>query len=324
MEYLSFIFSALLVIYSGMKLSEYGDVIASKTSLGQSFVGVTLIALFTSLPELISSIGSVTIVDAPDLAMGNVYGSNMFNMLIIFILDAIFKKDSIFKDVSLSNFVTAIFAVLLSTVSILGFILDITFMSYISVVSIGIFLIYMLSMYSAYRSIEKSEPESEEALIDVSLKKALFMFAFMATIIVFAGLLMSKSADVIAETSGLGRTVVGSFLLAVITSLPEVSACIGAVKVGAVNMAIGNLFGSNVFNMTIIPVADIFYTSGNIFKNINSIHLFSAVSSGIVVLIAMLGVKQDKLSKFRFGHISLYSVYILLFYILYSAVVMRG
>lgn len=324
MEYLVFIFSAALVIYSGVKLSEYGDVVAIKTSLGHSFVGVTLIALFTSLPELISSIGAVTVVNAPDLAMGNVYGSNMFNMLIIFLLDALFKKDSVFKEVSLSNFVTAIFAVLLGSVSILGFILDVTFLGYMSAISVLIFIIYILSMYSAYRSIEKTEPESEEVLVDISLKKALFMFGVMATIIVFAGLLMSKSADTIAQTSGLGRTVVGSFLLAIITSLPEVSACIGAVKVGAINMAIGNLFGSNVFNMTIIPVADIFYTSGNIFKNVSRLHLFSATASCIVVLIAMLGIKQDKLSKFRFGHISLYSVYIILFYVLYFVILTRG
>ena len=324
MDYIIFIFSAVLVIYSGIKLSEYGDLIAIKTSLGHSFIGVTLIALFTSLPELISSIGSVTIVKAPDLAMGNVYGSNMFNMLIIFFLDALFKKDSVFKEVSLSNFVTAIFAVLLGSVSILGFIMDVTFLEYMSVVSIAIFVIYILSMYSAYRSIEKVEPEAEEKSVDIPLKKAIFMFGLMAIIIIFAGLMMSKSADEIAQTSGLGRTVIGSFLLAVVTSLPEVSACIGAVKVGAVNMAVGNLFGSNVFNMTVIPVADIFYTSGNIFKNVNSIHLFSATSSCIVVLIAMLGIKQDKLSKFRFGHVSLYSVYILMFYVLYFVVLTRG
>lgn len=324
MYFLLFIVASILVIYSGIKLSDYGDVIATKTPLGHSFVGVTFIALFTSLPELISSIGSVTIVDAPDLVFGNVYGSNMFNILIIFLLDAIFKKDSVFQSVSLSNIVTASFAILLPLVSAFGFLLNIKVFGLINLVSLAIFVIYLLSMYSAYRTIDMSDSSVEKDEQSISLNKAVFMFMVMASIIVFAGLLLSKSADAIAESTGLGRTVVGSFLLAAVTSLPEVSACIGAVRVGSPNMAIGNLLGSNVFNVTVIPVADIFYTRGDIFAASSKVNLTAAISSAIIVIIAVLGIQQDKLSKFRFGHISLYSVYILLFYVVYSVIIVRG
>lgn len=324
MYFLLFAISAFLVIFSGIKLSKYGDIIASKTPLGHSFVGLTFLALFTSLPELISSIGAVTIVDAPDLVFGNVYGSNMVNIFIIFILDALFKKESIFQSVSLSNIVTASFAILLPLVSTLGFLLDIKMLSSFSVVSLAIVIIYFLAMYSAYRTIDMGDLVVEDEDVGISLNRAVFMFMFMASIIVFAGLTLSKSADEIAISTGLGRTIVGSFLLATITSLPEISACIGAIKVGSPNMAIGNLFGSNVFNVTIIPIADIFYKNGDIFNAADKINLFSAISSAIIVLIAVLGIQQDKLSKFRFGHISLYSVYILLFYMLYSTIIIRG
>ncbi|MBZ4672221.1 MAG: sodium/calcium exchanger rane region [Deferribacteraceae bacterium] len=324
MYFALFAISAFLVIFSGIKLSKYGDVIASKTPLGHSFVGVTFLALFTSLPELISSIGAVTIVDAPDLVFGNVYGSNMFNILVIFFLDALFKKDSVFKSVSLSNIVTASFAILLPLISAFGFLLNIKLFGVISGISLAIFIIYILSMYSAYRTIDMSDSEIEDEGMEISLNRAVFMFMFMASIIVFAGLLLSKSADEIAAVTGLGRTVVGSFLLALVTSLPEVSACVGAIKVGSPNMAIGNLFGSNVFNITIIPIADIFYKKGDIFTAASKINLIAAISSAIIVLIAVLGIQQDKLSKFRFGHISLYSVYILLFYVVYSTIIVRG
>lgn len=324
MYFLLFAISAFLVIFSGIKLSKYGDVIASKTPLGHSFVGVTFLALFTSLPELISSIGAVTIVDAPDLVFGNVYGSNMVNIFIIFILDALFKKDSIFQSVSLSNIVTASFAILLPLVSTFGFLLDIKMLSSFSAVSLAIVIIYFLAMYSAYRTIDMGDLVVEDEDVGISLNRAVFMFMFMASIIVFAGLTLSKSADEIAISTGLGRTIVGSFLLATITSLPEISACIGAIKVGSPNMAIGNLFGSNVFNVLVIPIADIFYKNGDIFNAADKINLFSAISSAIIVLIAVLGIQQDKLSKFRFGHISLYSVYILLFYMLYSTIIIRG
>ncbi|MBC7196773.1 MAG: sodium:calcium antiporter, partial [Deferribacterales bacterium] len=265
-----------------------------------------------------------TIVDAPDLVFGNVYGSNMFNILIIFFLDALFKKDSVFKSVSLSNIVTASFAILLPLISAFGFLLNIKLFGVISGISLAIFIIYILSMYSAYRTIDMSDSEIEDEGMEISLNRAVFMFMFMASIIVFAGLLLSKSADEIAAVTGLGRTVVGSFLLALVTSLPEVSACVGAIKVGSPNMAIGNLFGSNVFNITVIPIADIFYKKGDIFTAASKINLIAAISSAIIVLIAVLGIQQDKLSKFRLGHISLYSVYILLFYVVYSTIIVRG
>jgi len=322
--FIIFLISSTLVVYSGIKLSKYGDIIATKTPLGHSFVGLTFLAFFTSLPELISSVGAVTIVDAPDLVFGNVYGSNMVNILIIFFLDVAYKKGGIFKEVSLSNIVTASFGVILPLISALGFLINIEIFGMISFISVIIFFIYLMSMYSAYRTIEIVDEDIKEDVSGESLNKAIFMFMVMAAIIVFAGLLLSKSADQIATSTGLGRTVVGSFMLAIVTSLPEVSACFGAIKVGSVNMAIGNLFGSNVFNITIIPIADMFYTKGDMFLNAAKINLFSAISAAIILMIAVLGIQQDKFSKIKIKHISIYSIYILLFYIVYFLIIVKG
>lgn len=325
--FIMFLISSILVVFSGIKLSKYGDVIATKTPLGHSFVGLVFLAFFTSLPELISSVGAVTIVDAPDLVFGNVYGSNMFNILIIFLLDFCYKKGSVFEDVSLSNIVTASFGILLPLISVLGFLIDMNIFEMINIFSLAILIIYFMSMYSAYRTIEIIDDDAEdekELKGKESLNKAIFMFMVMAAIIVFAGLMLSKSADYIATSTGLGRTIVGSFLLAAVTSLPEVSACFGAIKVGSPNMAIGNVFGSNVFNITIIPIADMFYTKGDIFFNAAKINIFSAVSAAIILVIAVLGIQQDKFSKIRIKHISIYSIYILLFYIVYFSIMIKG
>lgn len=322
--FIIFLISSTLVVYSGIKLSKYGDIIATKTPLGHSFVGLAFLAFFTSLPELISSVGAVTIVDAPDLVFGNVYGSNMVNILIIFFLDVAYKKGGIFKEVSLSNIVTASFGVILPLISALGFLINIEIFGMISFISVIILFIYFMSMYSAYRTIEIVDEDIKEDVSGESLNKAIFMFMAMAAIIVFAGLLLSKSADQIATSTGLGRTVVGSFMLAIVTSLPEVSACFGAIKVGSVNMAIGNLFGSNVFNITVIPIADMFYTKGDMFLNAAKINLFSAISAAIILMIAVLGIQQDKFSRIKIKHISIYSIYILLFYIVYFLIIVKG
>lgn len=110
-----------MVIYAGIKLSEYGDALAAVTGLGRSFIGITLLALFTSLPELISTIGALTVVDNPDLAFGNVYGSNMFNMLTIFLLDISFRRTDVYRGISESNILTALYATIVTIFTTLGF-----------------------------------------------------------------------------------------------------------------------------------------------------------------------------------------------------------
>ncbi|TYB32533.1 MAG: sodium:calcium antiporter [Flexistipes sinusarabici] len=321
--FLLFFISAVLVIISGIKLSEYGDVIALKTKLGHSFVGITMLALFTSLPELISSIGAVTIVDAPDLAFGNVYGSNVFNIFVIFILDLVFRRGSFFKDVSMSNTISGVYGLLIMVVTFTGFVIGFPVIGWVSLLSILTVFVFFISLYNAYKSSAIELLPEEGSVYEIPLNKALYMFFLNATIIVFAGLLLSKSADQVAIITGLGQSVVGALLLALVTSLPELASCYGAVKVGATNMAIGNLFGSNVFNMFIIPVVDIFYFKGSVFEFVEPGHLFTGLIACIMALIALLGIKQDKFSKFRVGHLSVYSVYILAVYIVYLFVTLN-
>ncbi|KAA0257779.1 sodium:calcium antiporter [Deferribacter autotrophicus] len=319
MYYILFVVCAILIVYSGMALSKYGDVIASATNLGHSLVGILLLSVVTSLPELISSIGSVTVVDAPSLAFGNIFGSNMFNIFIIFLMDLLFKKDSIFVDISLANIVTGIYALLLTIVAIMGFVFKMPNFLWVSSGSIIIFVIYVASVYSAYRSsFFDIQMENEDEKVDsASLRKAVLLFTFFAIIIVVAGLLLSKSADVIALETGLGRSFVGAFLLAFVTSLPEISASIGAIRVGSANMAFGNIAGSCVFNVAILFFVDIFYMKGSVFEFVSLIHLKSALLSAIMLIIALIGVKQDKISRFRLGRISIYSFYIGIFYTFY-------
>lgn len=318
-----FFISAILVITAGIKLSEYGDVIAVKTKLGHSFVGITMLALFTSLPELISSVGSVTVVDSPDLAFGNVYGSNIFNIFIIFILDFLFRKGSIFKDVSFSNIISGLYGLLIMLVTFLGFIIDFPNIGWINLLSIIIMVVFFVSVYNAYITSSLDLVPDVMEVENVSLNKALLLFFLNAVVIVFAGLLLSKSADQVAIITGLGQTVVGSLMLALVTSLPELSSCYGAIKVGAGNMAIGNLMGSNVFNMFIIPVVDIFYFKGNVFKFVEPEHLFTGLIGVILIVVTLLGINQDKYSKLKLGHISIYSVYILVIYIVYLFVILN-
>lgn len=314
MDYILFLISAAIVVTAGIKLSEYGDALAAVTGLGRSFIGITLLALFTSLPELISTIGAITLVDSPDLAFGNVYGSNMFNMLTIFLLDAMFRKTDVYKGISESNILTALYAGLVTIISLLGFYIKI-YIGPVSVVTLIIIVLFVYSSYVSFRVLEKDEDDDDDT--DMTLKGVIVRMSFAALAIVFAGLMMSKTADAIAASTGLGDSFIGSFLLAVVTSLPEVSACYGAIRVGSVNMAMGNLFGSNLFNMAIIPVADLLYVKGPIFEAVSRGHMAAAVFASAAVIIPVIGIREREFRIKIFG-VSFHSYSLVVLYAIYS------
>lgn len=315
MDYVLFLLSASVVVGAGVKLSKYGDALAAVSGLGRSFIGITLIALSTSIPELISSIGAITIVDAPDLAFGNVYGSNMFNMFIIFLLDFYFRKTDVYEGISESNILTALYAALVTVFSVLGFYIKV-YIGHVSLISVIILILFLYSSYISYKLPDSDAPEEENGhgltLGGVALRMSIAAFA-----IILSGLLLSKTADSIAASSGLGDSFVGSMFLAVVTSLPEASACYGAIKVGSVNMALGNLFGSNLFNMAIIPVTDAVYSHGPVFEHVSRGHMTAAVFATAAVLIPVIGIREKHL-RIKFGGVSFHSVAIMVLYAVYS------
>ncbi|PLX70806.1 MAG: sodium:calcium antiporter [Denitrovibrio sp.] len=314
MDYILFLLSAAVVIFAGVKLSEYGDALAEVTGIGRSFIGITLLALFTSLPELISTIGALTLVDNPDLAFGNVYGSNMFNMLTIFLLDAYFRKTDVYSGISESNILTALYAAIVTIFSALGFYINI-YIGPISVVTLVVLMLFIYSSYISYKVIEKDEEESNG--VTLTLSGVVLRMGAAAFAIVLAGLMLSKSADAIAISTGLGGSFVGSFFLAVVTSLPEVAACYGAIRIGSVNMAMGNLFGSNLFNIAIIPVADLIYVKGPIFQYVSKGHITAAIFATVAILIPIAAIRERNFRTKIFG-VTFHSYIIVLLYMVYS------
>lgn len=306
-----------MVIYAGIKLSEYGDALAAVTGLGRSFIGITLLALFTSLPELISTIGALTVVDNPDLAFGNVYGSNMFNMLTIFLLDISFRRTDVYRGISESNILTALYATIVTIFTTLGFYIKI-YIGPFSVISIIVLMLFVYSSYISYKVLENDNSEDDE--VTLTLAGVALRMGAAALAIVFAGLMLAKTADFIAVQTGLGGSFVGSFFLAVVTSLPEVASCYGAIRIGSVNMAMGNLFGSNLFNMAIIPVADLVYVKGPIFDFVSKGHIVSAIFATVALLIPIACIRERNFRIKIFG-VSFHSYSLVILYMVYSVYV---
>ncbi|SET23165.1 cation:H+ antiporter [Natronincola peptidivorans] len=322
--YLLFMMSAVLVIISGTKISQYGDVIAAKTKLGHGLVGGILIAAATSLPEFVTSITSA-LIDAPDIAIGNVYGSNTFNIMILALVDILHGHGPLTVKVKMNHILAGMLGVLLSALGALAILMtqigriDLE-IGWVSISSIMIFAIYIYGSVLIIRyENKKAHPEGPEDVEQVDkdslpLNKAIIGFGLACTIIIWAGMTLSQTGDTIAMQTGLGHTFVGTLLIAATTSLPELVASIAAIKIGAYDMAVGNVFGSNIFNMLIIVVTDMVYYKGSIFAVINIDHTITAMAGIVLSCIAVIGLFYR--SNRTFFKVGWDSIFILAFYLL--------
>lgn len=140
-----------MVGYAGTKLTVYGDAISDKTGLGGNWIGFLLIATVTSVPELASGISAVTLADAPDLAVGAIFGSCIYNLAIIVILDLLYRKGSIYNSASQGHILSAAFGIVLIGFSGLGMNMALNGKAFafghIEVYSPVILVLYLVAVY---------------------------------------------------------------------------------------------------------------------------------------------------------------------------------
>ncbi|MBI4710459.1 MAG: hypothetical protein HY759_05095 [Nitrospirae bacterium] len=154
----------------------------------------------------------------------------------------------------------------------------------------------------------------------VSTKTAVVHYSINAVIVIIAAVFLPKIGEGIAETTGLGQTFVGNIFIAISTSLPEVVVSIAAVKMDAVDLAIGNLFGSNIFNIFILAVDDMFFIKGPILSYVNSNHIISALSAIIMTAVAIIGLTyraEKKRLLMAWDSIGILTIYIINLMLLY-------
>lgn len=307
---LGFVVSAGIIIFSGSRLSTYGDRIAELTGWGKAWVGLILMASVTSLPELITGISSVTIIDAPDLAAGDIFGSCVFNLLILSVLDARVKKP-LFSIVKSSHIVAAVFGIILLTIAGLALFLaeetpSVLWMSSFTFLIFGVYLIAVRGIFK-YEQAElidtKTVTPAHDTATPSELKKTVRLYVLHALIVVGAALFLPYFGEHIASYSGLGNSFFGTLFIAAATSLPELVVSLAALKIGSLDIAVGNLLGSNVFNMFILGLDDVFYTGGSIFKAIAPSHLMSVLVTIIMTAVVGLGLlfKPKRKQVWRFS-----------------------
>ncbi|MFN7249683.1 MAG: sodium:calcium antiporter [Anaerobacillus sp.] len=304
MVFLLFILAAIFTVLAAVKLSTYADVLSERTSLGGMLIGTIFLAGATSLPEVTTSLTAIGL-NNPDLAVGGVLGSNLFNLLIIASFDLYFRKKQIFKGASESNLYTIYLGMLLSFLIFLALTLKLPYSLFgVGVDSLILLVVYISGMYILSKKMAGSEngEEHEDGVPQtsaISLKRAITGFSIAAIVILIAGSLLSITGDKIAVVTGLGSSFVGSFLIAASTSLPEAVSVLIAIQLRNYNLAIGSILGSNLFNILILIGTDVMYRPASIISTVSSVHLITAMATFTLSMIVLYSLLRFKIPKLQ-------------------------
>jgi cation:H+ antiporter len=302
-----FLVCSILIFYHGQKLSFYGNLISIKSGLGKAWVGLILMSSVTSLPELSIGISSVTVVGSADLAVGNVLGSCVFNLAVLSLLDVVTPGLPVLTRVATSNVLAASLGTILLCLVGVGLIVsnEISILNWIGITSLSFLVVYFISMrlLHSYGLKQSAVDEllEEEGSNPMKLRTVLFWYAAHAAMVIVAALVLPYFSEQIAAATGLGESFIGTLLLATSSSLPEIAVSLSAARLGNIEMAVSNLFGSNIFNVMILSIEDVFYTRGNLLRDASASHVVTVFATIAMNAIAIVGLTMRPQKKgFRY------------------------
>ncbi len=324
MIWIEFIICAGLIIWTASLLSKYGDVLADKTGLGRAWVGAILIAGVTSLPELASGISAVAWLDQPNLAAGAVLGSCLFNLALIAMMDLAYQPGRILAKTHDGHILSSGLGILLLGMVAVGVLVGAQYSGVgipgFSLLSLLILIIYaiggrLISTVEQARQTEVLDQESQAGdYAHISTRKAWLVFIFSAIAVVGLGIWLSFIGDRIATTTGLSASFVGSLFLATSTSLPEIASSLAAIRIGAIDMAIANVLGSNLFNIAILSVYDMVDGRANFWASLTNANGFTAVMAmmmtGVVIVSLMVRMSPKRPTRISWDGFALIVMYL--------------
>lgn len=241
----------VLVLWGADRLTEGSVAVAERMNIPQIVIGLTVVAMGTSMPEFCVSLISA-LKGTPDLAVGNVIGSNIFNSLFIVGITATIAPMAILRATVMKDIPFA----LVASVILLMMCLDGRIGRIDAAVLFSLFMIFMFMTLKSAK-INKQELEEENKLAEKALKSVTKMSPAMSVVWILAGLacliggstLFVEGASKLATSLGVSEAVVGLTIVAGGTSLPELATSIVSARKGSSGIAIGNVLGSNVFNI---------------------------------------------------------------------------
>jgi len=328
--WLEFALCVGVIAYAGPNLSRYGDVIAEKTGLGGAWIGLILLASVTSLPELATGFSAIVIADVPNIAIGDALGSCVFNLAIISLADVLHREQSVYAKASQGNIVSAAFGIVMLVPIGVSLSPAIQARSW-GIGHVGIYVPIVLLLYvAAIRTIYQYERHRVAAFVEalterypeVTLQQAVLRYTGAAAAVITAGAWLPFLGKDIATLMQWHNSFVGTLLIAFATSVPEVVVTLAALRLGAVDMAIANLFGSNLFDILIIAIDDVLYLKGPILSLVSPTHAVSVLSAIMMTALAVIGLMYRSNRRF-FRKVEWVSLALLTIYLTNSYILFR-
>lgn len=323
MVWLKFILCLVIILFAGTKAVRYGDAIGEKTGVGRIWIGLLLLAAITSMPELVTGVSSVALVRSPDLAVGTLFGSCAINLAILALLDVLHRRTPLLSKASSEHMLSAGWGILLIAIAAGGIFAGQRFsglsLGWMGLPSIVIFIVYLVALWQIFRferSHQPSSPQARPAQYEgISARTVYLRFTLAAMAVIGAGIWLSFIGDEIALVTGWSASFVGSLFLAISSSAPELVVSIAALRLGATDMAIADILGSNMFNIAIVAPVDLAYRQGPVLSLASNSHLVTAATVVAMSLLVIAGVKFRQKRK-TFAVVSWYSVGLIALYIL--------
>lgn len=241
-----------LILFGANWLVDGSTSIARKTGLSEFVIGLTIVGIGTSAPEMVVSYISA-FQGKSDMAIGNVIGSNIFNVFMILGITALIApltitKSNAKRDIPLNIGVTALLILLGLKNTIFGIGSDVL-SRWEGALLLGIFIIYL---WRSFASGAATEEESDEEIRSYSTGMSILMILGGLGALVGGGRLFVNSATAIAEQLHMSEKLIAITIMSAGTSLPELATCIVAARKGKGQMALGNIIGSNISNILLI------------------------------------------------------------------------
>ena len=298
--YIGYIAMVAVIVVLSIKLGKYVDIIDAKSNISGAFIGGVMLAAVTSLPELFTSLSAVWIVKENSMIIGNILGSDLINLAFFGVILLIFSRG--LKKAKFNAFYYTALGVMTAMYGLVA--IGLYFPKYMqftwfSVVSPAVLLLYVLFISKMPKTSEGDDDKKDEG---ITLKQAVIRFAICAVVLIGASIAMTYLTDMVADKLNLGKTFAGALFLGVATSLPELISSVALCYRGNYNAAAGNIIGSNIFNFTILFVADVFAFmpggSGIYILNTDSkwLLIFGAVAA--VSTLGMLFIKNSCNKKY--------------------------
>jgi cation:H+ antiporter len=308
--------SAAMVWAAGSRLAGYVDEISDRTGMGKGFAGLVLLGGITSLPEVAVSVSSA-LTGEEVLAVNNLLGSVAAQVALLALADAVIGRDALTSvvvqpSVLLQAALNVILLALVAAAITTGDLAIGPFGAWSLVLLFGYFVsIWALSGYAGRRTWIVA-PKKHDDVLDsdgqrdgaaaqddtardgASLRSLALRTTAAAACILVAGYLLSQTGSAAAQKTGLGDAFFGATFVAVATSLPEISTMIGAVRLKRYEMALGDIFGTNLFNAALIFVTDTLAGGGPLLGRVGAFSAFGALLGLVLTAIFMAGVIERR------------------------------